>query len=205
MVSRPDTPDRTAYLLGEISDSPLPALLGMAQELAGAGCSVLAMPCVTAHCFYEQIVSECSAPDGAHLINMPFETARYLAERGVKKAGVLATDGTLKTHIFQDALEREGIGCMVPDSAHQHDLMEIIYGQIKAGNPADMTRFDGICRALSASGCDAIILGCTELSLIKRDEDLGGGFLDVIDVLAYCAVKACGAEARDQELITVPS
>ena len=55
-----------------------------------------------------------------------------------------------------------------------------------------MAVFDRIAGHLKAQGCDMAVLGCTELSLIKRDEKLGRFYLDSSEVLAKRSIEACG-------------
>ena len=59
-----------------------------------------------------------------------------------------------------------------------------------------MVKFRAVSDALHADGCDAIILGCTELSIIKRDNELGPGYLDALEVLARACILACGKKLK---------
>ena len=59
-----------------------------------------------------------------------------------------------------------------------------------------MGKFRAVSAALRSAGCDAIILGCTELSIIKRDNDIGSGYLDALEVLARAAVLTCGKQLK---------
>lgn len=125
-------PDRTAYLLGR-GESPLPRMRETARTLEKLGVSCIAVPCVTSHALY----GELAAGIGVPILHMVEETAAYLEQAGIRKAGILATDGTIHSHLFQRALDRRGIGWAVPDEAGQRRVMELIYGQVKAGKPAD--------------------------------------------------------------------
>ncbi len=69
--------------------------------------------------------------------------------------------------------------------------MDVIYGDIKHGRPRTWPRLSGP-RLTARQGCDRAILGCTELSLIKRDEGLGAFYLDSMEVLARNAILAFG-------------
>ena len=82
--------------------------------------------------------------------------------------------------------------------------MSLIYEDIKAGKPADPVKFQAVSKKLFAQGCDSIVLGCTELSLIKKTTPLGHGYLDALEVLAKRCVQACGGPLKDacQNLIT---
>ena len=70
--------------------------------------------------------------------------------------------------------------------------MYLIYDNVKAGRPVELSRFREVSEELFGEGAQVILLACTELSLIKRDYPIGEGFLDVLEVLARKAVLSCG-------------
>ena len=191
LLNLPQVPDRTAYILGESDKSPAPVLLEAARTLEALGVSAIAVACVTSHCFYDEVAGKIGVP----WIHAVRETARFLKEKGVGKAGILATTGTIKTGLFQRELEKAGIGWEVPSPERQADVMAVIYEDIKAGREPDMERFTRAEDSLRKKGCDACILGCTELSLIKREHPLPG-CTDVLEVLAAAAVRACGKTVK---------
>ena len=86
------------------------------------------------------------------------------------------------------------IECIVPDDNGMVQIMDIIYGKIKKGIIPDKKDFLSISDKLFSQGCERVILGCTELSLLKREFALGDEFLDSLEVLAYSAIKMCGKE-----------
>ena len=192
VFDNPQVPDRTAYILDREKPSPLPVLEDMAQTLERIGCGVLCAPCVTSHYFYPELSSSVSVP----FLHMVEETARELQEAGRKKAGILATTGTVSTGLFQRALEKFGIEWAAPSQLGQGLDMSLIYDDIKAGQPANMGKFRRVSDELFDAGCDSVILGCTELSLIKRNTPLGHGFLDALEVLAKRCVTTCGAPLK---------
>ncbi len=191
LFDRPAVPDRTAYLLGK-GESPLPRMQETARTLESLGASCVAIPCVTSHALYGELAAAVAVP----ILHMVEETAAYLKRAGIHKAGILATDGTVRTRLFQDALARHGITWAVPDEAGQRRVMELIYGQVKAGLPADPALFEAAAQPLREEGCGCVILGCTELSLLKRDHALGDGVLDTLEVLAAAALRDCGAPRK---------
>ena len=196
----PSIPDRTGYILGSNLKSPLPGLLWAGRELARQKVCCIAIPCVTAHCFYEELEEGI----GASIINAVKETAGYLRQRGVAAAGVMATEGTVFSGLFSRALMAEGIRPVLPGIEGQAHINHLIYRNIKAGNPPEMDRFDTVDEELRQNGAEVVILGCTELSLIRQREKIGAGFLDVTQVLARESILRCGKEVRQEygELIT---
>lgn len=194
VYSFPSIPDRTAYILDNSRDNPLPQMLRIGQSLAGLGVSRIAIPCVTAHYFLEQLESGIPVP----LINGVRETARHLKEHGVEKAGIMATEGTIRSGIFSRELESQGITPVVPSQQMQDYVTGLIFENIKAGTPPDMARFEAVRQELCGAGAQAIILGCTELSMIKRDYPIGPGFIDAMEVLAQQAVVQCGKPLKEE-------
>lgn len=186
--SKPQIPDRTQFILGLSGEDPLPQMAEIGRSLAGQGAELIAIPCITAHYFQEKLEAETGVP----IVDTIRETVLCLQEAGVDRVGVMATDGTIGSGLFQRALSGAGIECILPDRESQHTVMDIIYQEVKAGNPVDIAAFHQVAEGLSARGAQTILLACTELSLVKRDFPLGDGFLDVLEVLARAAVRSCG-------------
>ena len=186
--SKPQIPDRTRFILGQSREDPLPQMVEIGRELAGQGAELIAVPCVTAHYFQKKLEDSIGIP----VVDTIRETALSLKAAGVTKAGILATDGTIESGLFQRAFAGEGISAMLPDRAGQQAVMQIIYQNVKAGQPVDSAAFWRAAEGLFGQGAQAVLLACTELSLVKRDFGLGEGFLDVMEVLARKAVLICG-------------
>ena len=126
------------------------------------------------------------------ILNMVGDTVAQAQKMGACKAGILATDGTIRTETYQRACRAAGLSFAVPDDEAQRDVMRVIYEDIKAGRTPDMPRFNVAANRLFDDGCDVIILGCTELSLLKKEGLLDHRFIDSMEILAYSAITACG-------------
>lgn len=195
----PWIPDRTSYIVGQSSDDPGKPMADIGKRLAESGAEVIAIPCITASYFYEELSREIPVP----IINTIEETARYLKERNITAVGLMATDGTVRSGLFQKALHDKGIEVVLPGAQGQKDVMHLIYENVKATRPAEMDRFTRVSEELRAAGAQVIVLGCTELSMIRRDEKIEAGYLDAMQVLAKCSVELCGTlKAEYQQLIT---
>ena len=192
VISDPTTPDRTAYILGRSDEDPLPRMIANAKRLERAGADLLVMPCNTAHYCYEAICAEVGVP----MLNIIRETvdSAKKAVPGLKKLGVLATEGTLQAGSYQQACRDAGLECAEPDERDRRLLTRIIYDQVKAGRPVDNACFMDLVSRMRAKGCQAVVLGCTELSVIGRDLRLGleDGVVDSMETLAVRAIEACG-------------
>ena len=191
IYNNPKIPDRTAYILGNGPD-PRPELIASARKLEDCGADFIIMPCNTAHYFAEDIQRAIRIP----LVNMVEETAERIREMGLKRVGLLATDGTVRGKVYHRALEKRGIELVVPDDEDQRLVMRAIYEGIKAGNVELGRRLLlAVARRLEKR-VEAIIAGCTEVSVALRPGDLSVPLIDPMDVIAEKAVKlALGLES----------
>lgn len=187
LSSRATTPDRTDFILGRSTDSPLPAMVADAKSLEQYGASAIVIPCNTAHYFIDEVRRSVSVP----VPSIITETVMHLKRCGFKKAAVLATEGTIATGSYQRDLEEHGIGYAVPDDEAKAGLMHLIYGCVKKGVIPQADDLYAIARPMFEDGCDCAILGCTELSLIgKKMNDRR--FVDSLTVLAAVSIGLMG-------------
>ncbi len=191
LCSFPRIPDRTAYLLDKNNPSPVDEIVRIGKSLVSQGCTVIAVPCVTSFGMYDEYAPQIEA----NILHMPDETALYLKENGVKKVGIMATDGTVHTGLFQTSCKKHGIETVIPDETHQKMVMSVIYDQVKAGVPVDLVMFGEICRHMAEQGAEKIILGCTELSLVFRGNH-PSICVDAMEVLAVSCIKTIGKQVR---------
>ena len=189
LISGADIPDRSEFILGKSDRSPLPLMKEDVLKLASVGAELIAIPCNTAHYFFDEL----SAVSPVPVLNIVRETVALAKKSGAKKLGILATTGTIAAHAYQEACRDAGLSFEIPDESAQNALMDIIYGDIKKAAAPDIPRFLAIADDLLARGCDAIVLGCTELSVIAESEDLSRyPFIDSRLVLAARSILACG-------------
>jgi aspartate racemase len=185
--SRPGIPDRTAFITGQSDLNPEADLVSVGKNLANAGAEILAIPCFSAHYFIEAIRAEAKLP----VIDAITETASCLKEAGIQCAGILATDGMIYSRLYQEKLGEAGIKALLPEKEEQKSIVRLIY-DLKGGNAVDLTQFSLISQQLFSNGADVVLLGCSDLSILKCDQNLPSGYLDVLEVLARKAVTQCG-------------
>lgn len=199
MISKPTIPDRTDYILGTGGKSPIIEMAAVGKQLKLLGAELLAIPCITGHYFHRELEYMTGLP----IINAVNETINYLRERKISRVGIMATDGTIKSRLFQDIMDEYGMESMIPEQEGQKAVMDIIYKDIKAGKPANLEAFRQVSKQLRERGAEVILLACTELSVLKRDCQIGKDYLDVMDVMAAKAVKSCNYLKKEYtELIT---
>ncbi|MCI9466195.1 MAG: aspartate/glutamate racemase family protein [Ruminiclostridium sp.] len=181
-------PDRTAGILSGQEGPVYDALLRGIQLLTAAGCTLIAIPCNTSHYFVPRLQKETPVP----ILHMIQETAAAVKETGAERVGVLATDGTIQTGLYQTALEAVGCTAVTPPPGLQKTVMSLIYDDIKSGKPGDEAKFAALDRFLHHAGCGCAILGCTELSVYREQAKLPPYYIDAMEVLAQQAILRCG-------------
>ncbi len=183
-----NVPDRTKAIKEE-GPSPIPEIKKSLRFLEDGGAEVFAMPCNTAHYYYNELKKEV---DG-ELIHMMNEVAYNIKDYypSVKKVGILATTGTLNTKLYHKALERMKLEVVEPKGDTQLEVMEAIYAPwgIKAGKYEEArTVLKRASQKLITEGADLIVMGCTEIPLALDPTDVQVELLDATQVLANAVV-----------------
>lgn len=172
ILSHPTIPDRTAYIIGDSSDNPYPYLLEDCITLQNMGVKMISIPCNTSCYFHEKLQGEIDVP----INNLIKNTVKYIKDKGYKKVAILATEGTIKSHLYQNELDKNGIDYLCPKN---DEVMEIIYDYIKCGKDVD---YEKVYNITKDTYVDAIILGCTELSILKGKLNLGERYIDPLEI-----------------------
>jgi aspartate racemase len=194
ILSDSEMPDRTTAILGDdqARERVFRRLLTDAQLLENAGCTAIAVPCNTSHFFLDRVQEQIHIP----VIHMIRETAKVLVAQGKKRPGILATDGTIQTQLYQKEFAAFGIEAIIPSPPAQKQVMSLIYDDVKAGRDGDPQKFTDVHRDLLAQGCDCGVLACTELSVFATQHHLPPFYTDAMAVLAERAVEACHKPLR---------
>lgn len=154
-------PDRTKAIL-EGGESPVPYIVESAHRLADMGADFLLIPCNTSHYFYDEIAAQSPIP----VLNMVQETVWYIQRAGIQQLGLLATDGTLKTKLYQTALEEAGVCVYCPKADEQAELMQFIYDGVKAGAKRyDVKKMAAMMGRMRKRSAKHLLLACTELPI----------------------------------------
>ena len=186
VINDPTTPDRTSYILDNNNENPIHAILKMVKKLELFKCDLIVMPCNTASYFYKEITSNTNIL----FINIVEETVQYLNKLNIIKVGLLATEGTIKSKIYEELLNEYNIELIVPDKSEQYTISSIIYDGIKSGKHIDLNKFNEIVKDLKNKNCEKIILGCTELSALKEIYNIKDkSLIDAMDVLADSTIN----------------
>lgn len=186
--SDPRVPDRTQGRLAG-GANPLPWLLRGVCALRQAGCGAIAIPCNTAHGWYEEMAAE-GVPI-LHIVDAAAAELRKVAPKGV--IGVMGTAGTLAMRLYQDRLERQGWHCIVPTDAEMATHVTPAIAEVKASHVSDAyAPLAVVVHSLATRGARAVVLGCTEIPLGIQAGDsrlLPVPLVDTIDALALAAIE----------------
>ncbi len=194
--SDPRVPDRTAALLGD-GPSPLPHLLYGVERLVRAGATCIAIPCNTAHLWFEDLVRAAPVPF-LHIVDATIDD---LQRQGVRagRVGVMGTAGTLKLRLYQERLEAMGYECLLPTHEEIAALCMPAIALVKENRIAESYAPAAACvERLRERGADAVMLGCTELPIALPSASRAGfgvPMSDSIDALARAAIRWYGDAA----------
>jgi aspartate racemase len=157
------TPDRTAAILGR-GPSPLPKLLAGIEFLNRANCAVIAIPCNSAHCWYDDMARASRAPV-LHIVEASAQRVQR-NDPATRRVGVLSTEGTHRMGIYRAVLERLGFEVIAPSADDFRELVSPGIADIKCNRiAAAQDKLDVAADRLLARGAQQIILGCTEIPL----------------------------------------
>lgn len=195
ILNHSSVPDRTDYLLNNNKPNPLPYLINDAKLLESIGCEYLVMPCNTAHSFYDEINNSINSK----LINMVSETIKECNIRNIKKVGLMATRGTIATKIFDKY--NDSIELIIPDENTQKLVDILIFDKVKKNINVSLDEYEKVLNYFYSLGCESVILGCTELSVINEDLKYSDKkIIDTIDVLARIVIKLSGKKLKQGEI-----
>jgi len=189
--SDPRVPDRTAARLAGAAD-PWPFLLRGLRGLEGAGCGAIAIPCNTAHGWYEAMQEATPLP----ILHIVDAAEAELLRLGVPPGpiGLMGTAATLAMRLYQARLEARGWACLTPSEAEQASLVTPAIARVKANDVhSAYPPLAEVARRLHARGARAVVLGCTEIPLgIAAGPALAFPVCDTIDALARASLGWAG-------------
>ncbi len=170
-------------------------MLDSAKKLAAAGADFLVCPDNTIHQAFS-LVEPVSPLPWLHIAEV---VASEAATRGYRKLGLTGTQWLVSSEVYPEKMQAKGLECVRPSDADRDEMgrlimEELVYGVLK---PATVLRFQQVIQGLKDQGCDAVILGCTEIPLIIDDNNSPLPTLDSTRLLARAALlKAVNARSE---------
>lgn len=158
------------------------------------------IPCNTVNIFFEKLEKASKVP----LINIVEETARHVKNRNYKKVGLLATNKTIRSKLYEIPLKENNIGLILPSKKNQQEVSEVIIRILEnKTSKNDKEIILKIIESLIRKGSEAIILGCTDLQLIMMNLKLKIELIDTLDVLLDSTFRTYIYKIRKSHLLGV--
>ena len=161
-------------------------LLASARKLADAGADFAICPDNTNHEAFPYLTPLSPIP-WLHIAEVVAEEANH---DGYRRLGILGTRYLMESTVYPGALERFGIDSQTPDPVDREKINDIIFNELVNGLFAETSRlyFNQVTSKLKDRGCDAVVLGCTDIPLIVRPDDCPLPTLDSTRLLARAAL-----------------
>ena len=162
-------------------------MLASAHKLAAAGADFLICPDNTIHQAFALMAPHSPLP-WLHIADV---VAAEAAARGYQRVGLTGTRWLVDSAVYPEMLAAHGIACVRPDEDARSEINRIIMEELVPGvvKPDSVARFQAIIAGLREQGCDAVILGCTEIPLIISDANSPLPTLDSTRLLARAALR----------------
>jgi aspartate racemase len=175
--------------------SPLPELIKTARMLQDAGADFIVMPCNSAHFYMDELRDEVTIP----ILDMVEYTVDHVCRTmpDLAKVGILASSATIESRLYLHPLLQHDVALLTPLPSHQRTVQDAIFGEegIKAGH------LDGprqslymVADTLLECGAEAILAGCTEVSLAFEKQDYQFTFIDPLRIMAQVSVETALAK-----------
>jgi len=161
-------------------------MLASADKLARAGADFLICPDNTIHQAFDLVEHRSPRP----WLHIAREVAAEAKRRGYKRLGVLGTRYLMEGPVYPEALKAAGIEYRIPSAVERERINQIIFDELVNGQflPRSLAYHVEVIRELKEEGCDAVVLGCTEIPLLVTPESSPLPTLDSTRLLARAAV-----------------
>lgn len=162
-------------------------LLKSVEKVARAGADFAICPANTAHEAFKVMRPRSPIP-WLHIVEVVAEAA---AEQGCSKLGIMGTRFLMEGTVYGEVLSKRGIGAIIPTVEQREKMNTLIFEELVKGILKNSTReyFKGAVADLARVGCDGVVMGCTEIPLILRREDVDVPLLDSTRILAKAALE----------------
>ncbi len=170
-------------------------MIDAAQRIERAGADFIIICTNTMHKMADEVQDNIEIP----LLHIVDATAEEIKIRGLKKVGLLGTRFTMEEDFYRGRLEnKHGIGVLIPDQKERQDIHDILYTELCMGEIKELSqgRFKEIIGNLVSQGAEGIILGCTEIPLLVKQEDYTVHLFDTTAIHAKKAVEYAISEMK---------
>lgn len=163
-------------------------MVDAAHRLEAGGADVLLICTNTMHRMAPAVEAAVAVP----LLHIADPTAEAIKAAGFRKVGLLGTAFTMEHDFYKGRLtDKHGLDVIVPDEQDRATVHRIIYEELVAGKVTEQSReaYRQVIARLVQAGAEAVILGCTEIMLLVRQEDSAVPIFDTTALHAEAAIK----------------
>lgn len=162
-------------------------LADAAKKLEAGGCDTILICTNTMHVVAGEVQEAVNVP----LLHIVETTAAQIKKSGQRRVGLLGTRYTMEQSFYTDRLREHGIEAVIPDEADRVRVHDIIFGELCKGElkPSSKTEYLSIIERLRQRGAEGIILGCTEIPLLIKQQDVDMPLFDTTRIHAEAAVE----------------
>ncbi|MGB8358026.1 MAG: amino acid racemase [Bacteroidales bacterium] len=155
-------------------------------KLVGSGADFIILCANTLHQFVERLEQEIDVP----IIHIAVATADEITRKKISKIGLIGTKQTMEMDFYKSRLKERGIDTVIPDLNDRDFIQKTISDELLKGVFSDDSRyrFIEISKKLNKRGADGIVLGCTEIPLLLKQEDINIPIINTLIVHAMAAV-----------------
>lgn len=164
------------------------AMIEAARHVEAGGADFVVICTNTMH----KMADEVEAAIGIPLLHIADATAEVIKSQGLTKIGLLGTRFTMEEDFYRGRLvEKHGLDVIIPEADDRETVHRVIYDELVLGEikPESREAYKGIIEKLIAAGAQGIILGCTEIGLLVKDEDSRVPLFDTTSIHAVAAVE----------------
>lgn len=168
-------------------DAMISKISGLAKDLEDARCDAIIICTNTMHKLYEPIQAAVNIP----ILHICDVIGRHAKAHDLKKLGLTGTKFTMEEAFYRAWLEKKyGLEVVIPGEAQRQEIHRIIFDNLCRGvvKADECVWFEAMNQGLLDQGCDAVILGCTELGMLTTQSGLQESLLDTTVLHAHAAV-----------------
>ncbi|RLI78699.1 aspartate racemase [Archaeoglobales archaeon] len=162
-------------------------MVSSAKKVAKAGAEFAICPDNTIHRAFDFVVEKSLIP----WLHIAEEVANVAKQNGYRCVGILGTKYLMESQVYPEKLDRVGIEYKIPEEKGREQINKIIFDELVKGifKAQSLNYFVEVIKKLEKEGCDAVVLGCTEIPLIVTPESSPLPTLDSTRILARAALK----------------
>ncbi len=186
-VNRQDYVD--AVIERKDEDAACEIILDACKNLENAGAKLIVISCNDVHRFVPKIAPKIGIP----FLHIAEVTALAISKQGIKTVGLLGVMKTMEGVFYPEILAKHGIETLVPNQADKNYIHDRIYDELVMNKFSDSTKkgYSDVIERLHVAGAEGIVLGCTEIPLLLKPEEINIPSFATTELHCIATVNQC--------------